>query len=307
MEGKIVMGFFDKLKSGLEKTRKSISEKIDGVLGAFTKIDEDLFSELEEVLITADIGVNTTMEIIEKLRCEVKQKRITEPYLVKETLKSIIEDILKEGSGQIDTSKKPLVLVVIGVNGVGKTTTIAKIANLYKKQGKKVVIAAADTFRAAAIDQLDLWANRVGVDIIKHSEGSDPGAVVFDAVKAVNARNMDVLICDTAGRLHTKKNLMEELKKIYRIIQKGLSDADCKTLLVLDATTGQNAISQAKTFKEAVGIDGLALTKLDGTAKGGIVIAIHKELDIPVCLIGVGEGIDDLQQFDAKEFARALF
>ena len=301
------MGFFDKLKSGLEKTRKSISQKIDDVLGTFTKIDEDLFLELEEVLITADIGVDTTMEIIETLRREVKQKRITDSHFVKETLKSIIEDILEEGSGQIDTSKKPLVLVVIGVNGVGKTTTIAKIANLYKNQGKKVIVAAADTFRAAAIEQLDLWANRVGVDIVKHSQGSDPGAVVFDAVKAVNARGLDVLICDTAGRLHTKKNLMEELKKIYRVIEKGLPDADCKTLLVLDATTGQNAISQAKTFKEAVGIDGLALTKLDGTAKGGIVIAIHKELDIPVCLIGVGEGIDDLQQFNAKEFAQALF
>ena len=301
------MAFFEKLKSGLEKTKKSISEKIDGVLGAFTKIDEDLFCELEEVLITADIGVDTTMEIIERLRGEVKQKRITEPYFIKETLKSIIEGILEEGSGEIDISKTPLVLVVIGVNGVGKTTSIAKIANLYKNQGKKVMVAAGDTFRAAAIDQLDLWANKVGVDIVKHSEGSDPGAVVFDALKAVNARGVDVLICDTAGRLHTKKNLMEELKKIYRVVQKGLPDANCKTLLVLDATTGQNAISQAKTFKEAVGIDGLVLTKLDGTAKGGIVIAIHKELGIPVCLIGVGEGIDDLQQFNAKEFTEALF
>ena len=301
------MAFFDKLKSGLQKTRKSISEKIDTVLGSFTKIDEELFEELEEVLITADIGVETTMEIIERLKKEVKHKRITDTYYVKEELKLIVSDILKQGSGKIDTSKKPLVLLVIGVNGVGKTTSIAKIANLYKKQGKKVIVAAADTFRAAAIEQLDLWANKVGVSIIKHTKGSDPGAVVFDAVKAVNARDTDILICDTAGRLHTKKNLMEELKKIYRVIEKGIPNAEIKTLLVLDATTGQNAISQAKTFKEAVGIDGLILTKLDGTAKGGIVIAINKELDVPVYLIGVGEGVDDLQEFNPDEFAKALF
>ena len=301
------MGFFDKLKSGLEKTRKSISDKIDTVLGSFTKIDDDLFEELEEVLITADIGVETTMEIIERLKKEVKHKRITDSYYVKEELKLIISEILEQGSGKLDTSKKPLVILVIGVNGVGKTTSIAKMANLYKKQGKKVIVAAADTFRAAAIEQLDLWANRVGVNIIKHSEGSDPAAVVFDAVKAVNARDTDVLICDTAGRLHTKKNLMEELKKIYRVIEKGIPNAEIKTLLVLDATTGQNAISQAKTFKEAIGIDGLVLTKLDGTAKGGIVIAIHKELEIPVYLIGVGEGVDDLQEFNPEEFAKALF
>ena len=222
------MGFFDKLKSGLEKTRKSISDKIDTVLGSFTKIDDDLFEELEEVLITADIGVETTMEIIERLKKEVKHKRITDPYYVKEELKLIISEILEQGSGKLDTSKKPLVILVIGVNGVGKTTSIAKMANLYKKQGKKVIVAAADTFRAAAIEQLDLWANRVGVNIIKHSEGSDPAAVVFDAVKAVNARDTDVLICDTAGRLHTKKNLMEELKKIYRVIEKGIQNAEIK-------------------------------------------------------------------------------
>lgn len=301
------MGFFDKLKKGLEKTRKSITDKIDGVLGMFTKIDEDLFLELEEVLITADVGVSTSMYIIERLREEVKKNRVSEAQAVKEILKSIIEEILDEGKNSVDMSSSPLVLVVIGVNGVGKTTSIAKIANKYKTKGKKVMVAAGDTFRAAAIDQLDLWANRVGVDIIKHAEGSDPAAVVFDAVGAMRTTRADVLICDTAGRLHTKKNLMEELKKMYRVIEKEIPDATFKTLLVLDATTGQNAISQAKTFKEAVGVDGLVLTKIDGTAKGGIVIAIAKELNTPVCLIGVGEGVDDLQEFNSKEFVEALF
>ena len=299
------MGFFNKLKEGLKKTRDSISKKIDSVLGVFTKIDEDLFSELEEVLITADIGAKTSMEIIKRLRARVKQERVEDASYIKSMLKDIIEDILNKKSFSLDTSSDKLVLVVIGVNGVGKTTSIAKIANLYKNKGKKVLLAAGDTFRAAAIEQLDLWANRVGVDIIKHQEGGDPGAVVFDAVNAL--KNYDVLICDTAGRLHTKKNLMEELKKVYRIIQKEIPQVDCKTLLVLDATTGQNAVSQAKTFKEAVGIDGLILTKLDGTAKGGIVISINKELDIPVCLVGVGEGMDDLQEFDPKDFVNALF
>ncbi len=301
------MGFFDKLKNGLKKTRDSIAEKIDGVLGMFTKIDEDLFSELEEILITADIGVETSMDIIERLKEEVKKRRITDASGIKDILKDIIEDILNQRSFKLEIPEEQLVLVIIGVNGVGKTTSIGKIANLYKSKGKKVLLAAGDTFRAAAIEQLDLWANRVGADIIKHPEGKDPAAVVFDALGALKAKKYDVLICDTAGRLHTKKNLMEELKKIYRIIDKELPNANCKTLLVLDATTGQNAVSQAKTFKEAVGIDGLVLTKLDGTAKGGIVISINKELDIPVCLIGVGEGVDDLQEFNPKDFVNALF
>lgn len=301
------MGFFEKLKKGLEKTRNNITKRIDGILSMFTKIDEDLFSELEEVLITADVGVLTSMYIIDELREEVKKRRVTEATEVKGILKSIIENILNEGDAKVDISTSPLVLVVIGVNGVGKTTSIAKIANSYKERGKKVLVAAGDTFRAAAIDQLDLWAQKVGVDIIKHKEGSDPAAVVFDAAKSFGTSKADVLICDTAGRLHTKKNLMEELKKIYRVIDKEVSSANCKTLLVLDATTGQNAISQAKTFKEEVGIDGVVLTKIDGTAKGGIVIAIAKELGTPVCLIGVGEGVNDLQEFNSKEFVDALF
>lgn len=301
------MGFFEKLKKGLEKTRNNITKRIDGILSMFTKIDEDLFSELEEVLITADVGVLTSMYIIDELREEVKKRRVTEATEVKGILKSIIENILNEGDAKVDISTSPLVLVVVGVNGVGKTTSIAKIANSYKERGKKVLVAAGDTFRAAAIDQLDLWAQKVGVDIIKHKEGSDPAAVVFDAAKSFETSKADVLICDTAGRLHTKKNLMEELKKIYRVIDKEVSSANCKTLLVLDATTGQNAISQAKTFKEEVGIDGVVLTKIDGTAKGGIVIAIAKELGTPVCLIGVGEGVNDLQEFNSKEFVDALF
>lgn len=301
------MGFFDKLKKGLEKTKKSITDKIDGILSMFTKIDEKLFEELEEVLITADVGVPTTMYIIDKLKEEVKRNRVTEASAVKEILKSIIKDILDEKKSVIDMTASPLVLVVIGVNGVGKTTSIAKIANRCKMEGKKVIVAAGDTFRAAAIDQLDLWANKVGVDIIKHKEGSDPAAVVFDATKAMSATKADVMICDTAGRLHTKKNLMEELKKMYRVIENNMPNAVCQTLLVLDATTGQNAISQAKTFKDAVGVDGLVLTKIDGTAKGGIVIAIAKELSTPVCLIGVGEGMEDLQEFNSKDFVEALF
>jgi len=301
------MGFFEKLKNGLKKTRDNISEKIDGILGMFTNIDEELYDELEEILITSDIGVTTSMNIIDELKAEVKKRKVTDTSEIKDILKNIIENILGDNNLNLDVEGGQVVIVVIGVNGVGKTTSIAKIANLYKNKGKKVLLAAGDTFRAAAIEQLDLWANRVGVDIIKHSEGGDPAAVVFDAARALEARGYDVLICDTAGRLHTKKNLMEELKKIYRVINRELPNAECKTLLVLDATTGQNAVSQAKTFKEAVGIDGLVLTKLDGTAKGGIVVSINQELDVPVCLIGVGEGLDDLQEFNSKDFVKALF
>lgn len=301
------MGFFDKLKEGLQKTRKSITEKIDQVLVSFGKIDDDLFDELEEILITSDVGIETTSRIIEDLKKKVRENKVTDPRMVKELLKDEIYEILSDKGGSLATDTAPSVIVVIGVNGVGKTTSIGKIANLYKQSGKKVILAAADTFRAAAIDQLEIWANRVGVDIIKHTEGADPAAVIFDAVQSAKARKTDVLICDTAGRLHTKKNLMEELKKVSRVIDRELPDASRETLLVLDATTGQNAIAQAKTFSESTDITGIVLTKLDGTAKGGIVVAIKSELDIPVKLIGVGEKMEDLQKFDAREFVEALF
>jgi fused signal recognition particle receptor len=301
------MGFFERLKQGLQKTRKGITEKIDSVLVSFRKVDEDLFDELEEILITSDVGIETTMKILTGLRTKVKENKITAPLMVKDLLKEELFNILKEDSYGLETDSSPAVIIVVGVNGVGKTTSIGKIANLMKQKGKKVILAAADTFRAAAIDQLEIWANRIGVDIIKHSEGSDPTAVVYDAIQAAKARKADILICDTAGRLHTKKNLMEELKKIVRITEKELPEASRDILLVLDATTGQNAISQAKTFGEAINLSGIILTKLDGTAKGGIILAVKSELDIPVKLIGVGESIDDLQPFNAQEFVEALF
>ncbi len=302
------MGFFDKLKEGLLKTRKGITERIDQVLVSLGKIDEDLFEELEEILITSDVGINTTQKIIEGLKKSIRENKITKPEEVKFLLKEQLKSILKEGSEEIDKFfQTPLVIMVIGVNGVGKTTSIGKIANMFKQKGKKVILAAGDTFRAAAIDQLEIWANRVGVEIIKHTEGSDPAAVIYDAVQAAKARKADVLICDTAGRLHTKKNLMEELKKISRVLEREMPDVRKETLLVLDATTGQNAISQARTFNESTDISGIILTKLDGTAKGGIVLAIKSELNIPVKLVGVGEKMDDLQPFDADEFVEALF
>ncbi len=301
------MGFFDKLKEGLMKTRRSITEKIDQVLVSFGKVDEELFEELEEVLITSDLGIDTTMKIIEDLKAKVKERKIIDPMLVKDLLKEEINEILSEGGNELKLDTKPAVIIVIGVNGVGKTTSIGKIANLYKQQGKKVLLAAGDTFRAAAIDQLEIWAERVGVEVIAQKEGSDPAAVIFEAVVAAKSRKADLLICDTAGRLHTKKNLMEELKKVSRVLDRELPGADRETLLVLDATTGQNAVSQAKTFRETADITGIVLTKLDGTAKGGIVVAIKSELDIPVKLIGVGEQMDDLQRFDANEFVEALF
>ena len=301
------MGFFERLKQGLQKTRKGITEKIDSVLVSFRKVDEDLFDELEEILITSDVGIETAMKILTGLRTKVKENKITDPLMVKDLLKEELLNILKEDSYGLETDSSPAVIIVVGVNGVGKTTSIGKIANLMKQKGKKVILAAADTFRAAAIDQLEIWANRIGVDIIKHSEGSDPAAVVYDAIQAAKARKADILICDTAGRLHTKKNLMEELKKIVRITEKELPEASRDILLVLDATTGQNAISQAKTFGEAINLSGIILTKLDGTAKGGIILAVKSELDIPVKLIGVGESIDDLQPFNAQEFVEALF
>lgn len=301
------MGFFDKLKSGLAKTRESISEQVNNVFSAFVHVDEELFENLEEALIIADIGVETSEYIIEKLRENVKQKHITDGNIVKEELKSIISEILDEQDTAVDISKSPAVILIIGVNGVGKTTSIGKIASHYRAQGKKVVLAAADTFRAAAIDQLDIWAKRSGSEIIKHQENSDPAAVIFDACTAAKARGADVLICDTAGRLHNKKNLMAELAKINRVIERELPDSSRETLLVLDASTGQNAVSQAKLFGETADITGIILTKLDGTAKGGIVISIAKEQNLPVKFVGVGEGIEDLQEFNSADFAKALF
>nr|MBE6545801.1 signal recognition particle-docking protein FtsY [Oscillospiraceae bacterium] len=300
------MGFFDKLKQGLAKTKSAIVGKVDALFKKFVRVDEDLFDELEELLISADIGVNTTEEILDELRDTVKEKRIKEPEEVKHELFDILRRMIGEHE-PINLSTKPSVILVIGVNGVGKTTSIGKISAELKRQGKKVVVAAADTFRAAAAEQLNVWCERAGVDIIKQAAGADPASVVYDAISAVKSRGADVLIVDTAGRLHNKKNLMDELAKIDRVIGRELPNSAKETLLVLDATTGQNAVYQAKEFKEASKITGLVLTKLDGTAKGGIVISIKKELGIPVKFIGVGEQIDDMKPFDAKEFAGALF
>ena len=300
------MGFFDKLKQGLFKTKNAIVGKIDSIIKKFTKVDEELFDELEELLISADIGVYTTEEILEELRDTVKDKRIKDPEEIKTELFNILKGMIGDHE-PLDLSTKPSVILVIGVNGVGKTTSIGKIAAELKSQKKKVVVAAADTFRAAAAEQLTVWCERAGVDIIKQAAGADPASVVYDAISASKSRGADVLIIDTAGRLHNKKNLMDELAKIDRVIGKELPDSAKETLLVLDATTGQNAVHQAKEFKEASNITGLILTKLDGTAKGGIVISIRKELGIPVKFIGVGEKIDDMKPFNAKEFAEALF
>ena len=300
------MGFFDKLKQGLFKTKNAIVGKIDSLIKRFTKVDEDLFDELEELLISADIGVNTTEEILDELRDTVKENRIKEPEEVKKELFDILKRMIGEHE-PLDLSTKPSVILVIGVNGVGKTTSIGKIAAELKSQKKKVVVAAADTFRAAAAEQLTVWCERAGVDIVKQGAGADPASVVFDAINAVKSRNADVLIIDTAGRLHNKKNLMDELAKIDRVIRRELPDSSKETLLVLDATTGQNAVHQAREFKEASNITGLILTKLDGTAKGGIIISIRKELNIPVKFIGVGEKIDDMKPFNSKDFASALF
>lgn len=300
-------GFFNKLKEGLTKTKTNLTEKITDMLSGAMTIDDDLYEELEEILITADIGVETTLEIIDRLKAKIRENKIKDPSLVKDYLKEVIVDILGEESGSIRPEKTPEVVLVIGVNGVGKTTSIGKISAKLKDDGYKVLMAAADTFRAAAIDQLEVWSSRAGVDIIRHQEGSDPAAVVFDAVQAAKARKVDVLVCDTAGRLHNKKNLMDELGKINRVIDREFNEARRETLLVLDATTGQNAVQQAKQFMEVCPIDGIILTKLDGTAKGGIVISIKHSLNIPVKLIGIGEGIEDLQEFNPREFADALF
>lgn len=300
------MGFFDKLKAGLSKTKDAFVGQVDNLFKSFVRVDEELFEELEELLICSDIGVATTEEILENLRDRVKSERLTDGEDVKNTLKEILAKMIGD-STPLNLSSVPSVILVIGVNGVGKTTSIGKIAAKLKADGKKVVVAAADTFRAAAIDQLAVWCDRAQVDLIRQSEGSDPAAVVFDAVSAAKSRNADVLIVDTAGRLHNKKNLMDELAKIDRVIGRELPDASRETLLVLDATTGQNAILQAKEFKNAANITGLVLTKLDGTAKGGCVFSIKGELDVPVKFIGVGEKIDDMQPFNANEFVRAMF
>lgn len=300
------MNIFSKIAEGVRKTKDSMMSKIGALFGAHKQLDDDFFDELEEVLITCDIGVETSLSIVEKLRASVKAKKLTTPDETRAELKNIIEEMLGEDK-KIDTSTTPSVILVIGVNGAGKTTTIGKLAAKYKGEGKKVLVAAADTFRAAAIEQLQIWTERAGVDIVKHAEGSDPAAVVFDAVTAAKARGTDVLICDTAGRLHNKKNLMDELRKISRIIHEQGEGCSLETLLVLDATTGQNAVNQAKLFSEVADITGIVLTKLDGTAKGGIIISIHNELGIPVKLVGVGEKLDDLQEFNAHDFAEALF
>lgn len=300
------MNIFSKIAAGLKKTKDSMMGKLEALMNSFTKIDEDFFEELEELLITCDIGVETSLEICGELRKKVKEKGLTETAQLMDELKEIITEMLGEDKC-IDTSSKPAVILVIGVNGAGKTTTIGKLAARYKNDGKNVLVAAADTFRAAAIEQLEVWTQRAGVDIVKHAEGSDPAAVVFDAVTAAKARDVDVLICDTAGRLHNKKNLMDELKKISRIVNQQAEGCSLETLLVLDATTGQNAVNQAKLFGETADITGIVLTKLDGTAKGGIIISIHRELGIPVKLVGVGEKIDDLQDFHARDFVDALF
>ncbi|MBC8590483.1 signal recognition particle-docking protein FtsY [Wansuia hejianensis] len=302
-------GFFEKLVSGLSKTRDNMSNKIDNILSMYKKVDEELFEDLEEVLVTADVGVNTTMELIDRLRERVKSEKVNDPNDVKELLKDEIKLLMNESiaDNSLNIEPSPAVVLVVGVNGVGKTTTIGKLANSFKNSGKKVLIAAGDTFRAAAIEQLEEWSNRAGVDIIAHSEGADPAAVIYDGIHAAKARKTDILICDTAGRLHNKSNLMNELNKIFRVLEREYENATREILLVLDATTGQNAINQAKIFKEAANITGVALTKLDGTAKGGVVIALQAELGLPVKLIGVGEGMDDLQPFKTDEFVDAIF
>ncbi|MDR3589665.1 MAG: signal recognition particle-docking protein FtsY [Negativicutes bacterium] len=302
------MGFFDRLKTGLSKTRQGFTEKIDQMIGGYTHIDEELLEDLEAIMLAADMGIHTTTRLITAIRQAVKNREITSPEQLRPFLAEKIGSLLTEGMApSVELPAAPAVIIVVGVNGVGKTTTIGKLARYYHDQDRKVLLAAADTFRAAAIDQLEIWGDRSGIDVIKHSEGSDPAAVAFDAAQAAKARAVDVLIIDTAGRLHTKSNLMEELKKIHRVIAREISGAPHEVLLVLDATTGQNAISQAKLFQAAVQVTGTVLTKLDGTAKGGVVVAIKAELGLPVKWIGVGEKIDDLRPFDPHDFAAALF
>lgn len=300
------MGFFSKIKEGLRKTKDSMVKKMQRVVNSFTRIDEELFEQLEETMIMSDMGVETSVGICEELRKRIKERGITDPSLIMELIQEIVAEMMGDDI-ELDLSSKPSVIMVIGVNGAGKTTTIGKMCHQFKDDGKKVIVAAADTFRAAAIDQLQVWTDRSGVDLVKHSEGSDPASVVYDAIAAAKARDCDILICDTAGRLHNKKNLMDELAKMNRIIEREAPESSKEILLVLDATTGQNAVNQARLFKEVAPITGIVLTKLDGTAKGGIVISIKNELGIPVKLIGVGEKIDDLQPFNSHDFVKALF
>ena len=300
------MGFFKKISDGLKKTRDSFMGALTGLVNSFTKIDEELFEELEEILIMSDIGVNTASKICDELRARIKKDGVTDPALIKGMLKEIVAEMVA-GDVELKINTKPSIIIVIGVNGAGKTTTIGKLALQLKNQGKSIVLGAADTFRAAAIDQLGVWADRAGVPMISNAEGSDPASVVFDTIATAKARGTDVIICDTAGRLHNKKNLMDELAKIFRIVKRELPDADMEALLVLDATTGQNAVNQAKEFGNVTEISGIVLTKLDGTARGGVVVTIQDELNIPVKFIGVGEQIDDLQPFVPEDFANALF
>lgn len=301
------MGFFDKLKSGLKKTKDSFLGTVDTILAGFGKIDEALFEELEDVLISSDFGVQTTEEILKKLRESVKMKKLTEASQIRSELQEIIAGLLDIGARGLDLDDVPAVITVIGVNGVGKTTSIGKIAHLYRNAGKKVLLAAGDTFRAAAGDQLAIWAERSGAELIRQAEGADPAAVLFDACRAAKARGADVLICDTAGRLHNKKNLMDELAKMARVVARELPDVRRETFLVLDSTTGQNAVNQAKAFSEVAELTGIVLTKLDGSSKGGIIVSICNELNIPVRLVGVGEGIEDMQPFSPEDYVRALF
>ena len=301
------MSFFDKLKQGLGKTKNSIDEKINNVFSVFRKVDEELLEELEEVLIMSDIGMETSVKIIDELREKIKKEKIQDEENVKTALKEIMKEILDIGNNSLNLETKPSIILVVGVNGVGKTTSIGKIANNLTKQGKKVIVAAADTFRAAAVEQLEIWANRSNSIIVKKEEGSDPASVVYDAIRKTNELNADVLVIDTAGRLHNKKYLMDELFKIKKVIEKEMPDCSKEVLLVIDAETGQNAIQQVKAFKETTDITGLVLTKLDGTAKGGAVVGIVSENQIPIKFIGVGEGIDDMQEFNSEEFINALF
>lgn len=300
------MGFFEKLKQGLGKTKDNFNNKINNVFASFRKVDENLLEELEEVLIMSDIGVDTSVEIIAKLRDKIRKENIQEEEIVRKALKEIMAELLNVGEVDLNLKTKPSVILVVGVNGVGKTTSIGKIANRLKQDGKKVVVAAADTFRAAAVEQLEIWANRAGVDIVKKEEGADPASVVFEAIQVAKQTNADVLICDTAGRLHNKEYLMDELSKINKVIEKELTDASKETLLVIDGTTGQNAIEQVKAFRQTVDLTGLVLTKLDGTAKGGVVIGIVEQNKIPVKFIGVGEKIDDMEVFNPQEFLEAI-
>ncbi|MQL51732.1 signal recognition particle-docking protein FtsY [Desulfofundulus thermobenzoicus] len=301
------MGFFDRLKESLTRTRQGLVSKIEQVVAGRRAIDEGLYEELEEALIEADVGVDTALELMEGLRRRVKERKVKEPEQLKPLLQELIQEILEDGETALNRGGPPTVVLVVGVNGVGKTTTIGKLAHFYKSRGERVILAAADTFRAAAIDQLEIWGQRVGADVIKHREGADPAAVAYDALQAARARRAGVVICDTAGRLHTKSNLMEELKKIGRVLGKELPGAPHEVLLVLDATTGQNAVSQARLFGEATGVTGIVLTKLDGTAKGGVIIGIRRTLDIPVKFIGIGERVEDLRPFNPQEFVAALF